>query len=441
MADDEVTYTWTGKLTKQERFSGETGEVLLRFDDFPWFPESRTVSDTRTKVTDPNWKSKVRRHENATLPYYADRRRYKLTTGKIERVAYASFGLFDRWETVGNLVMIRDYPPPAARPTNDMFESRAYLKWVKKANKELRTLQSGVSLGELRETIHAIRHPLESLKKGLSDYLRAVPSRAEKRLGGNARRMSRGKRSKAVGQAISGTYLEYANGWAPLVGDIDAAARTLAEHFTASGVSYRKITTSERETDEVHSQYYNPSNGTDFPVILVDRKDTFENSVRITGEVAVHHTGSSSELLNSSGFTLGEFVPTAWELLPLSYVADYFFNIGDVLSSYAFLNGSRTWWSVTDRRRRLVTMKGSVNYDVELPGGYPYYSRHVYARGNPGSCEYEHTLISRSNPSYITPYIEFSLPGSHLLKRLANVSSLGVQALTSSRQLNRLIHG
>jgi hypothetical protein len=33
------------------------------------------------------------------------------------------------------------------------------------------------------------------------------------------------------------------------------------------------------------------------------------------------------------GFTPSELVPTAWELLPWSFLVDYFVNVGDVLSS------------------------------------------------------------------------------------------------------------
>lgn len=437
MEERQMTVTWRGN-GKSNYLVGETGEIVPNpVFTHPWF-ESRTYSTFRETSSDPEWRSKVRRHESATGPYFVDTFRYQTSSGAVEHLRYVFSGLFELIKSQGNYVVLHDHPNPKAKTTDSTFESRAYLKWVKKANKELRTMQSGVSLGELRETIHAIRHPLESLKNGIKDYLQAVPSRAKDQLRGT-RRQSRGRKAKAISQAISGTYLEYANGWKPFVNDIDLAARTLAEHFSSPGVSYRKITATEQAKESEFSLY---SDWVAYGLAIdCNRSDHYENSYRITGEVKVAHTGSSQELLQASGFTLKEFVPTMWELIPLSYVADYFGNMGDILESFAFCHGNRTWWSHTNRARRKTEIRGKVDYSIPQADGYPFYGRALYARGNPGWCKYEHTALTRTNPLTITPSLEFRLPGSHLLSRLANVSSLGVQAFTSSRLLNRLLHG
>jgi hypothetical protein len=40
---------------------------------------------------------------------------------------------------------------------------------------------------------------------------------------------------------------------------------------------------------------------------------------------------------------LEDFVPTVWELIPYSFVADYFTNIGDIISAFSYGNMNLRW--------------------------------------------------------------------------------------------------
>jgi hypothetical protein len=37
------------------------------------------------------------------------------------------------------------------------------------------------------------------------------------------------------------------------------------------------------------------------------------------------------------------FLPTVWELIPYSFVVDYFVNVGDIVASYAFQRNNIVW--------------------------------------------------------------------------------------------------
>lgn len=312
------------------------------------------------------------------------------------------------------------------------LKSDTYLAWQRKANAELTTSRGIVTLGELRETIHAIRHPLQSLKSGISDYLNAVPSRASARIGRVGARSTK-KRARAVAQAISGTYLEYANGWAPLISDVDATARTLAEHFTKVGVQYRRVEATLSADNINSSKQVTAFETTGDPSCewrrfqLVKRK----SSCKIVGEVVVRSDGSPGSLSQAAGFDLSQFIPSIWELIPLSYVADYFVNIGDILEGMSFCSGNRAWWS----RTTLNTSNGIVTGSLVSATGT---STRV---GGLGRCVISGTSMERDDPGDLSIPLRFELPGRHLFSKLANVGSLGIQAFTASKTLNRLIHG
>jgi len=51
-------------------------------------------------------------------------------------------------------------------------------------------------------------------------------------------------------------------------------------------------------------------------------------------------------------------VPTLWEILPWSFVVDYFTNAGDVINAYSTLSSSIAWRSQVARSVRTVTYSG-----------------------------------------------------------------------------------
>jgi hypothetical protein len=135
---------------------------------------------------------------------------------------------------------------------------------------------------------------------------------------------------------------------------------------------------------------------------------------------------------------LAGFVPTIWELLPLSYVADWFTNIGSTLEAYAFNTGAVSWFSKTIRLRGITHTVGIYRPpggDGSTAGAYLQYDC------SPGAVVLELTNVQRLDTLDWTPSIAFSLPGSGLLRKLSNVTALYAQARSSSRQISRLLNG
>jgi hypothetical protein len=142
-------------------------------------------------------------------------------------------------------------------------------------------------------------------------------------------------------------------------------------------------------------------------------------------------------LLRSAGFTLKDFVPTVWELIPLSYVADWFFNIGAVLDAWAFNQSQISWQCMTYKNR--VTAKYSGKVKIAPTPGTP--GQFTIYQGDPGSVILSRIDLERRLPGTATLRQAFRLPDMFLFSKLCNVTSLLVQARTSSKQVARLLNG
>lgn len=57
--------------------------------------------------------------------------------------------------------------------------------------------------------------------------------------------------------------------------------------------------------------------------------------------------GSTDRLQQLLGFTPQDWLPAAWEVVPWSWLADYFFNVGEILQAAATSTAGVTWISKT----------------------------------------------------------------------------------------------
>jgi hypothetical protein len=120
-------------------------------------------------------------------------------------------------------------------------------------------------------------------------------------------------------KSVGNNWLEFHFGWAPLIGDIYDAVDVL--NNPVKSFSYER----SRATDpfEAKSSY-------DFGSVLQDQTGVGYISVTQGGRLKFEKPGSS--------FTLQQWgilnpATIAWELIPYSFVVDWFVNVGDFLSS------------------------------------------------------------------------------------------------------------
>lgn len=183
-------------------------------------------------------------------------------------------------------------------------------------------VQGGVVLGELGKTAKMMAGTAGNLRRGVFDYIsKAVGIR-------------KGKGSqKSRRKAIADSYLEAVFGWQPLIMDCKDLAKTLGRLIHESDrVRFRAFGVEAKQVAQAASTV-------SFGGMFVNQTtiDTAEVKAIYRGflQGPKYEAGSPplERIVSMSGFDLRSFVPTVWELIPYSFLVDYFTNIGDALQA------------------------------------------------------------------------------------------------------------
>lgn len=297
-------------------------------------------------------------------------------------------------------------------------ENQALTKFNARVLKASRTLTGQVVLGELGEALRMIRSPARALRNGVDDYLAILKKRG---------RSNRSSTARAIVGIAADTWLEYSFGWKPLINDIKDGYKLIAdsqqlrpERIPVKYLGFGKKTTV--------GAVDGPSS-TDGYVRMKYTRETRTNYVGVKFYGAVGIIPKMDGLIDYSkaGFTWNEIIPTIWELIPYSFLVDYFTNIGDVINSYAACQLDVRWMS-----KGTVQVSESSWNDVTLTPEVPSNQQYVVLRRTPGSrCYKVKRSISRDvySGSRI-PRLEFEIPGM-------STKWLNIAALASSSKLAR----
>lgn len=172
-----------------------------------------------------------------------------------------------------------------------------------------------VSAGESRESWHMISDRMFSFAEALKRTKRG-DLRGALRAMGSTKRPSRRAQRKLDSGDVSGSFLELHYGWAPLLRDIYAAAALTSE----PEFSRHSIRTS------AHSE------GPDRQTFLAQMSS---KSKTLKNKRTAYHIARLSTTKVSWAVRLGLTNPLsiAWELTTLSFVADWFLPIGDLIQA------------------------------------------------------------------------------------------------------------
>jgi len=199
-----------------------------------------------------------------------------------------------------------------------------------------------VFLGEFKETMEFVHHPFKRLTELVTSevpkfYPKLLASKRyrnylKKKIPGTSKRLS-----KELTLAAADSWLELRFALLPLISDVNSILDEilgLHEQATERNRFYAKTEQVSRVERVVN----------DFSAVAYDVVDTFtdrqECIVRIGLETEkVHALRGLGEALKGNLDDLSEIVPTIWEITPMSFLVDYFVNVGEVLNSH--INVSR----------------------------------------------------------------------------------------------------
>jgi hypothetical protein len=188
-----------------------------------------------------------------------------------------------------------------------------------------------VNLAEMSQSYSMIRsRTLQLLKFGAAinrfDFLTAA----------RTLRMSTVPKRVSVKRSASNNYLEYHFGWAPLIGDIHSAIDILQNPIKDHHVSVVTKDSLPTVYATPYSAGTNPSaSGGNATAWESYRRYTMEKAFHMGVEVAV--TNPNLHLANQMG--LVNPAVFLYERIPFSFVADWFFNVEQCLSSFTDFYG------------------------------------------------------------------------------------------------------
>lgn len=368
----------------------------------------RSFTEFRTGTEQPKWRQLVSEHKNATTPLQAENISWRGQKAYIRMLYF--YDPVNVWnskvpcvtETRGNFAAYNHVIPVIQTGWPSTSEARARARTYA-AIRQLQVVVSGPTfLGEMRQTLRQLRRPLGALGKSSWDYVERVKR--------NRKLFPPGSRGlDGWSKSLSEAWLEYSFGWVPLLADIagfreaynSLLDQTRVERFSV-GASSSRIRTEVWEDSS-------PTSGNLFLWCKKYTRTVDTHQVRYRGAVVAQAATTSKDRLARFGFTPSEFVPTAWELLPWSFLIDYFVNVDDLITAAVTDTSGLAWLNRTERRivTDYVLFLPDKNLSKAQIGPQAFRS----FDGQPATSEYTVTRVDRSvGVGLQPPSLYFEIP-------------------------------
>jgi hypothetical protein len=259
-----------------------------------------------------------------------------------------------------------------------------------------------------------IRKPGLEMFRNAQRYLDVVTRAAHT---AKQRWRTRAARLDYMSRAISSAWLELSFGWKPLINDVRDAA--VAVSRISNDIRRKSVRgygeDTGHKTDAITEAPFGNYLGYFY---TFDRTETVKVIYRAGIDTDLLFPKNSLEAIRQlSGFKLQEFVPTLWELLPWSFLVDYFVNIGDVLA-FACTDTSFVY-----RVSKTVVTETRWLNDCQLVSYIPLgFLIHKEGDDNFGTTIVVFRTVSRAKSQLPNLALTFKLPGS--LNQFANMAAL-----------------
>lgn len=334
MSNKESKYHMLGGRTHFDNVQKLSNQAETHTQSDSWFYS--TATDSFAGTTNPHWRDQVRYGGNATTPASGTKylvKEYEYLSWAIKWVDDGSrLSGFDYSTQSGYGVPPYSFPAIASTPADVVADTnnRAIRKFLDAADQARSSVEAGQDFAEWRETIHGLHRPMDSMRKLTVRTLMDL----KKRLIG--RRLKRLQFLKAVADS----YLEWTFGWAPLAKDIEDAVVGLQTRLQRPQiVSIRASAKGIGRVTEV----------TGFTVQGPNYARRFQSQVRgsyyrrLKGGIRTGAVNGAIGRKQVLQLDAAHFASTVWDIIPYSFVADYFVNIGDIIEAMSFRIGNLSW--------------------------------------------------------------------------------------------------
>lgn len=374
------------------------------------------LMDSRTGVSNPNWKEQVRNGVTATTPMSGVKYTYEVSDGSMSATRPlhpgTQDGLLGHWSVDGFAPGLAAVNFSFGFSTEVSANNQALARLIQDVQSQETKSQGLVFLGELRETIQLIKSPLKALREGVDSYYPML------------RRRSKGVKRSKLSDVVSGTWLEWQFAMKPLAHDVEDNIAAL-RHIISQEVNH-SIVSGKGQDEGGDTVNLGQTNANSFIISLLHiRKDTVTVRYKGAWKPAIEPTSVSP--VTAFGLGTDQWIPAAWELLPWSFLIDYFTNVGDILST-TFVNTSGvSWLNKTVRRERKVHVTASLDKKATNIAMGDYAS----IGGAPGWAKLNQTTVTRSPGVITTPSLQLKVPGSNV--KWLNIAALAAMASSNKR--------
>lgn len=277
------------------------------------------------------------------------------------------------------------------------------------ANIDEPVFDGSVFVGELRETIRFLRNPLSSFNRYLSDI---------------KKQKTRKGYAGTTASFLSDNWLSYRYAVRPLVNDIGDAAEAVQHVISKHKPIWRTARGYASASDDTSDS------GTigSAPGLTYTWSTESSRSTQVRAGVLYAYKRSP----DTFGTSMSRIPVTGWELIPFSFVADWFVNIGPWIEAITPKAGIQVLGSWTTVDEEASTTRRTYISD----GGYVTTSGTRYYRNIVDNCETEEVLktTSKTRVPGINVGLTFNvspLEGDIGKLRIVDLVALGRQLLSS----------
>jgi hypothetical protein len=293
--------------------------------------------------------------------------------------------------------------PPLGYTTGDVTRAAATAdsRLHDRVRETTTEMQGFVLLGELRETLRMFKRPLEGTRKIMDNYARAMKRRAVD---------SRTKRQFLNG--LTDQYLEMVFGWRPVISDAYSIATTAARIVAERRPLTRLVSSfSGAPQSSIHQARVGPGDCLARQTSVTVGEMSVQSIAYLKDSVSGPAQGFQ-RILDLSGFNLENFVPSIYELIPFSFVADYVSNLGDVIS--AATTCQRNVIGYVRTTREVITRKETFSFDLAASAANVGGFNHRQVGSSAGYEEYKRVNFTRAAGgagSIPVPDLHLEVPG------------------------------
>jgi len=386
--------------TKNSSIVARYDHSYVRKVDYPFDRQRRSVLFAVTRTLDgfknPRYKQQIAAMDNATTTMSG------VYTIVDSQPGWAQLGC--RWDPINGYnsqqFCVMDWKGHLAAfnhgstLTDPLYSGNAEPKARLKVYKEIRDIQTQVSgltfLGELRESIRMIRRPLARLQETIKDWEATV------------KKLKR-YRPRDWTHQLSSAWLEKSFGWDPLLNDIDGAfdAYDLSV-FRPTRVRFRCVGVDGKLDNTLSATTLGSATSVENNLWVNNFRKRYDRHVYVyRGAVKTQAEHDTTSYVTSVGFHAKEWLPTAWELLPWSFLVDYFASIGDVLEATVTNKSALAWISGSSIKTRTTDWVVAPNFGL-MRSSVPAHS-FIGVAGQPSSIRTVRTLVARNSSVDLEP--------------------------------------